>query len=344
MRKKKDSPEAGKPLPLIGPIEYYQAGGSGLSKEDRHRIMAAEMHVTHGDFSQGAAFYAKMPKDGASFLVTASVAVLASVGSGNGVLFDEVLKDVADYPKRYGTAEAELATEIFDVWLRLYLHAAPDYPEWFENLHLWSVPHEWRPQVWYLAVKRFEHMGEFMAADVLANVILNLLPSKAMFGSAADIHLKLALAQVARERGRMDEAMRWCRETVVSAKTKDAVLPFLGKVMGPKSALEIAFADLAPDLLQRVKSLTNDYFRNLVRFHNRYTGEKIADTLNPREFYLAQSLKRGLRYKEIAERLGVSPNRVHAMAKDVYATLGVRGASSIGSRVWGPSPPPPDPI
>ena len=325
---------AKKPLPLVGPITYYRAGENGLSKDAHRRIMVAEMRVARGDFSQGAAFYEKMPKDDRAFLVTAFVAVVAAVGGGDGVLFDEVLKDVAGYPKRYGTPEAKLATEIFYVWLRQFLRVESDHPAWFEKLDLGAVPHEWRPQVGYLAVKRLERLREFAAADVLANALLNLVPSKAMLGSAADIHLKLALAQIARERGRMDEAMRWCRETVVSSKARDIALPFLGKMMGPKSALEIAFVELAPDLLKRIKKGTNDYFRNLVRFHNRFSGESVSEELKPREFYLACSLKRGLRYKEIAERLGVSTNRVHAMAKDVYTTLGVRGASAIGKRVW----------
>lgn len=37
----------------------------------------------------------------------------------------------------------------------------------------------------------------------------------------------------------------------------------------------------------------------------------MPEELKPREFFLVQSLKRGLRYKEIAERLGVSVANVH---------------------------------
>ena len=123
-------------------------------------------------------------------------------------------------------------------------------------------------------------------------------------------------------------------EESLAAKPLGIILPFLGMMLGPKSALERALAADAPELLMKVRKLTNGYFRNLVKYHNRYTGETVTEDLTPREFFLAQSLKQGLRYKEIAERMGISLNRVHAMAKDVYATLGVRGASAIGDRVW----------
>ena len=89
---------------------------------------------------------------------------------------------------------------------------------------------------------------------------------------------------------------------------------YLGVALGPKSALEMSLAAGVPKLLAKVRKLTNGYFGNLVRFHNRYTGERVCEVLTPREFYLAQSLKRGLRYKEIAERMGIAQGRVRDAA------------------------------
>ena len=132
----------------------------------------------------------------------------------------------------------------------------------------------------------------------------------------------------------MDEAARWCRAVVESAKPLGIILPFLGMVMGPKSAPERALSEGAPELLAKVKKLTNGYFRNLVKYHNRYTGDSVSEELRPREFFLAQSLKRGLRYKEIAERTGMSEGRVRNMISEIYDILHIGSAAEIGDLVW----------
>ena len=327
------------PLPLVGPLSYYlplkdgRPSRAGLKGELR-QIAQAELAIVRGEFSGMDRFYAAIPKNGRNFLAAAGIALYGAIGSDDPRLFDAVLKDIAAFPSRYGSPEAKLAVEIVTLWINKFLHVSKQCPDWLVHLDLSSIPAEWRHQVAYLEVECLARRGEYKAASVLADALLNLNPEKAASGSSAEVFLKMAKAHVCRDEGRMAESAKWCREVVESAKSLGIVLPFLGMVMGPKSVLERALAKDAPELLAKVKKLTNGYFRNLVKYHNRFTGESVTEDLTPREFFLAQSLKNGFRYKEIAERLGVSLNRVHAMAKDVYATLGVRGASAIGDRVW----------
>ena len=297
-------------------------------------IAQAEISVVCGEFAGVDRFYAQIDKGGRNFLTAAGIALFGAIGTDNPQLFDEVMADIAAYPARYGSPEAQLAVEIVMVWVRNLLRAPMKCPEWLFHLDLSSIPCDWRRQVAYLAVACLERRGEYKAAAVLADALLNLDPNGVVESSTADIYLKMAKATICRGEGRMDEAARWCRAVVESAKPLGIILPFLGLMLGPKSVLERALADGAPELLTKVRKLTNGYFRNLVKYHNRYTGETVTEDLTPREFFLAQSLKQGLRYKEIAERMGISLNRVHAMAKGVYATLGIRRASEIGDRVW----------
>ena len=326
-------------MPLVGPITYYLPvkGGRPCTdgvKGELRRIVQAEISVVRGEFAGMDRFYATIDKSGRNFLTAAAIALFGAVGTDDVQLFDAVLKDIATFPARYGTPEAKLAVEIVMVWLRNFLCAPMACPPWLAHLDLAVIPGEWRRQVAYLAVSCLERKGKYTAAGVLADALLNLEPEKATRGSSADIYLKMAKATICRDEGRMDAAARWCRAVVESAKPLGIVLPFLGVVLGPKSVLERALSAEAPELLAKAKKLTNGFFRNLVKYHNRFTGESVTEDLTPREFFLAQSLKNGMRYKEIAERLGVSLNRVHAMAKGVYATLGVSRASSIGNLVW----------
>ena len=327
------------PLPLNGPITYYlpikngRPCREGLTGEWR-LITQAEIRAVRGEFAGMDRFYAAIRKDGPNFLTAAGIAIFGAVGSNDPLLFDAVVKDIAAYPSRYGTPEAKLAVEIVMVWLRNFLRTPMACPRWIEHLDLSSIPGEWRRQVAYLGVTCLERRGEYKAAAVLADALLNLETEKEVKSSAADIYLKMAKATICRDEGRLDEAERWCRAVVESAKPLGIVLPFLGVMMGPKSALERALASLAPELLTKVKRLTNGYFRNIVKYHNRYTGEKVCEDLTPREFYLAQCLKKGLRYKEVAARLGVSVANVHNLIVVVYEKLHVRSNRAIGGKVW----------
>ena len=326
-------------MPLVGPITYYlpvkngRPCREGLTGEWR-LIAEAEIRVVRGEFAGMDRFYAAIRKDGRNFLTAAGIALFGAVGSGDTFLFDEVMKDIAAYPSRYGSPEAKLAVEIVMVWVRHFLHAPMMCPPWIEDLDLSFIPGEWRRQTTYLVVSRLYGKGERKAAAVLAEALLNLESEREVKSSAADIYLKMAKATIFRDEGRMDEAERWCRAVVASAKPLGIILPFLGVVMGPKSAMERALAADAPELLAKVKKQTNEYFRNLVRFHNRYTGEKISDVLTPREFYLAQCLRCGLRYKEVAVRLGVSVANVHNLIVAIYEKLHIHSNRDLAGKIW----------
>ena len=328
-----------KPLPLVGPITYYLPTKNGRPCTDgltgELRLIAqAELRVVRGEFAGIDRFYAEIRKNGRNFLTAAAVAIFGAIGTDDPRLFDTVVKDIAAYSSRYGSPEAKLAVEIVMVWLCNLLHAPLKCPPWLEHLDLASVPGEWRRQVAYLAVGCLERKGEYESAAILADALLNLEPEKTVKASAADIHLKMAKAIICREEERMEEAERWCRATVESAKPLGIVLPFLGMVLGPKSALERVLAKDAPELLTKIKKLTNGYFRNLVKYHNRYTGDSVTEELRPREFYIAGLLKRGVRYKEIAERTGMSEGRVRNTVSEIYDILQVGSGSKIGGLVW----------
>ena len=327
------------PLPLIGPITYYlpirneRPCWTGLRGELR-QIAEAELQIVRGEFSGMDRFYRTIRKDGRNFLTAAGIALFGAIGTDDPLLFDAVLKDIAAYPLRYGTPEAKLAVEIVMVWVKSFLRAQLRCPDWLVNLDLAAVPGEWRRQVAYLAVQCLYRRNECVAAAVLADALLNLESGKTVKSSAADIYLKMAKAKICRDEGRMDEAERWCRAVVESAKPLGIVLPFLGVMLGPKSALERALSEGAPELLAKIKRLTGGYFRNLAKYHNRFTGDSVTEILSPREFFLAQSLKRGLRYKEIAERMGIAQGRVHNMVGMLYETLGIGCKEEIGDLVW----------
>ena len=259
---------------------------------------------------------------------------LSTIGSGDFALMEEVLRDVAEYPKRSKASEAALAAELTRVAMMQVLRAPFNEPNWLSAFDLAVIPSAWRGQAALLALNRMIWHGETERAAVLAEAMLALVADGAPAGSYPDVALKLACARIAHDGMRMDAAHKWATEAARSAKLSGVIFPFLGKALGPKSPIEMALAEEAPDLLAKVKAINAGYFRSLLRLHNRHTGDSVVETLSPREFYLGCALKRGMRYKEIAERMGVSPANAHNLVIALYGTLHIRKASELTTQVW----------
>lgn len=327
------------PIPSIGPVIYClppekRQNAKAKLTGDLRRMVECEQKILEGDFSRTASYYKSLNHSGQHFLAAASLALIGAVGGGDEVLFDTILEDVGTYPTRYPSPLSKMATNMTMAWIRQFLRAKFEVPQWIKSPDLSEIPVEWRHRACFVAVKYLQRLGERRSALLLGEAILNLDPVAVPRDSSVAIHLKMTLAHLYRDEAQLNEARRMYREAVVSSATRGAIFPFLGIALGPKSTIERTLQELAPELLKRVRRQTNDYFRNLVHFHNRFTGENVVETLSPREFYVATSLLHGFKYKQIAERMGVSQNRLHDMVKELHAKLGIRKVSELKGKVW----------
>lgn len=297
-------------------------------------LLRCERAVARGEFAAMGCFYDSIPKDSPYFVWAAGVALIGAVGTGDGMLFDFVLGDVRAYPQRVVTEEAALAAELWGVWMRHVLRIEGNGPKWLDECDLHGIPSVWRPWALMFSSAHLAARGELVAARALASVLLSHGHGTVPFGSLMDIRLKLILADAYRDEGMMEKSAKWCREAVLSAKVHGYVLPFLTQPLGPKSALGLAIQELAPEFQPTIRRHASSYFRNVVRFHNRVTGDAVTELLAPREFYVAESLVRGLRYKEIAERLGIAYCRVNELVTCVHDKLHIHGSSELKPFVW----------
>lgn len=325
-------------LPMIGPISYYMSSkdgvvSAGLRVDDLKPIRDAELRVLRGDFSKTVEFYDSVDKSGPAFLSVASLAVFGAIGLGDARFLDRIVEDIAAFPARNPSPDATLGSEIAMASVFQCLRIRKGYPRCMTNLELETVPRPWRRQVCYLLVRMYQAQGENLAAAAMSSVLLNLCEDGSR-QSTGDIYLKLARAMICRDEGQVEESEKWFRQVVMSIRADGIILPFLGMAMGPKSTVEHALQDLAPELLPQIKAKTKPYFRNLVRLHNHCTGEHITDLLSPREFYMARLLKTGRGYKEIAALMNLAPGRVNVIVSCIYEKLGVHSRSELADLLW----------
>ena len=55
------------------------------------------------------------------------------------------------------------------------------------------------------------------------------------------------------------------------------------------------------DMLEKVRELSEPFFRNVIRFHNRLAESPVTEKLSMRLFYIVTQVKRGRGYREIGK-------------------------------------------
>lgn len=299
----------------------------------RRRWVEIERSLLRGEFMRMGNCYAELPRNSHCFLLAARFVLMGAIGSGDMALFAQTLEDVRTFPTRCDVPLAQLGAELTEAWLRQYLHVPGGYPDWLIEGNWEHVPQEWRLGVVLLLAKIHLMRRNYVQALATANTALFLISAKD-FPPLGILELKLVAALSLQGLGRTEESETCFRDLVDVILKEHILIPLLELPMGINSPLCRKLKMAAPMLLQRVKSLSSGYFRNLVRFHNLLSEERLTDVLSPREFYVASSMLHGLRYKEIAERLGVAVSSVNGVTKLIYSKLDIHGSSQLVGKVW----------
>ena len=327
-------------LPLVGlPTCYYDfpKDDAGKVVKGHHgmlrRLLVMELASARGEFDRIEGLYDELDMSDDLYLAGVAVCVVGALGRGDTRLFARILKDLEAYPERNGHPQAKLAQEITLSWIRQFVRVGTGHPEWMIRIDLTQIPDEWKRQCAYLGVKSLLTRKEYAAAYRAASLLLNFDIRKDAL-SAFPVYERLVCAWSCHELGRAEESRRWFRQTLEQTCGHGIILPYLllAARIGPEMEDEIR--RVSPKAAAKVREMAPDFFQNLIRFHNLFTGGKATTELTPREFYIAQQLCDGCTYKEIAEKLGVSSGRVNNVVMEIYAKLHIHGKSQLRKFVW----------
>ena len=327
-------------LPLVGlPTCYYDFPKDDAEKVVKgrrgklRRLLKMELASARGEFGRIKGYYDELDMTDDLYLAGVTVCVVGALGRGDTRLFARILKDLKDYPKRNGHPQAKLAQEITLSWIRQFVRVGTGHPEWMTRIDLTQIPDDWKRQCAYLGVKSLLMRKEYAAAYRAASLLLNF-DVRSNVLAAFPTYERLVCAWTCHELGRKDESRRWFRQTLELTCKQGIILPYLllAARIGPEMEDEIHKVSEAA--ATKVRKIAPDFFQNLIRFHNLFTGEKATTELTPREFYIAQQLSDGFSYKEIAKKLGVSPGRVNNVVMEIYAKLHIHGKSQLWKFVW----------
>ena len=322
-------------LPLVGlGTCYYE-----FSKENpdagvrRHRgglrrLLETELAMARCEFDTLKGYYETLDREDPLYLAGVTNCVVGALGRGDLRLFDRILRDLREYPTRNPLPHARLGREITEAWIRQFLRVRRGHPEWMVRGNLTRIPEEWKRQCAYLCVKGMFTRKEYDSAYAAASMLLNF-DSRRNLLSAFPVYERLVCGLACHELGHREEAFSWFRQTAEMCCSRGIILPFVLLVAWLGPMMEDVIREVAPEQVEKVRRIAPTFFANLLRFHNRFTGESVTTELNPREFYLAQQLVDGCSYKEIAAKLGVSGGRVNDLVRTIYGKLGIHGRAEL---------------
>ena len=322
-------------LPLVGlGTCYYEFSmenpdaGVRRHRGGLRRLLETELAMARCEFDKLKGYYETLDRRDPLYLAGATNCVVGALGRGDLRLFDRILRDLREYPARNPLPHARLGREITEAWIRQFLRVRRGHPEWMVRGNLTLIPEEWRRQCAYLCVKGMFARKEYDPAYAAASMLLNF-DSRRDVLSAFPVYERLVCGLVCHELGHREEAFSWFRQTAEMCCPRGIILPFVLLVAWLGPVMKDVIREVAPAQAKRVRQIAPTFFANLLRFHNRFTGEALTTELNPREFYLAQQLVDGYSYKEIAAKLGVSSGRVNDLVRAIYGKLGIHGKAEL---------------
>ncbi len=280
--------------------------------------------LVRGEFARGILLSRKMREDPTTRPFGLCMQVVGSVGLGDIQVFDEVVNTTGTGLDSKGLAP---------LFLRLFLGEQGGLPAWFEQLDFGCLPREERFVGGCLGVRLLVIREEWVAAYAGAAALLNFCEHEPLM-NLFRAWLQLVCAISLENQGLREAAFERYRQSVRLAWMLDITLPFLDQPLGPRTLLEQVLSTEAPALLVKIRRQSPGYFRNFLKFRNRFSGERREELLSPRETQLAHLLMADYGYKQIAERLGVSFPRVRNLISALYEKLGIHRRAEIPQRVW----------
>ena len=326
-------------LPLVGLGTCYRAflkddpdAGIRKYRGSLRRLFEHELAMARCEFDALKGYYATLDMESPFYLVGVTICVVGALGRGDIQLFDRILKDLRRYPEVNRHPQARLGREITEAWIRQFLRVKKGHPEWMICGNLISIPDEWKRQCAYLSVKGLYLRQDYASAYMAASLLVNFDVWKDAL-SAFPTYERLVCGLASHELGRKEEAFYWFRQTAERMCPHGIILPFilLSAWLGP--VMDDVIREVSPRALEEVRRLAPEFFKNLIRFHNHFTGENLTIDLTPREYYLARQLSGGYSYKEIAKKMGISNGRMNNLVCDIYTKLGIHGKSDLAALV-----------
>ena len=322
-------------LPLVGlGTCYYEFSkenpdaGVRRQRGGLRRLMEMELAMARCEFDKLKGYYETLDMRDPLYLAGVTNCVVGALGRGDIRLFDRILRDLREYPELNPHPHARLGREITEAWIRQFLRVRRGHPEWMVRGNLTLIPEEWKRQCAYLCVKGMFVRHEYDSAYAAANLLLNFDRRKDVL-SAFPVYERLVCGLACHELGHREEAFSWFRQTVEMCCPHGIILPFVLLVAWLGPVIEDVIREVAPELVEKIRRIAPKFFANLLRFHNRFTGEALTTDLSPREFYLAQQLVDGYSYKEISAKLNMTSGQVNNVVASIYRKLGIHGKAEL---------------
>lgn len=322
---------------LLSPPSAWTEARRDLPDED-HLLAEAEVSLGRCNFARAKACCVSLSKFPRFFPSVVRIGAVAAIGLGDVLYFDELRAAVKNFREEHkADSKGRALADILESWLQLCLRRS-DLPQWLTLFDMEALPEAWRQFSVCLGMMAHLYAGRFDLVYATASLVMCVRPtlsSPVQRMTPVDVLLTMSKAVACREMGKNAEMRRLLEIATRALAPRGILLPFVLFLYGSrKSPVEEALVAVIPHGLRRFRKINRSYFVNLIRVRNHVTGERLAEGLSLREFYMAMLLKRGMSYKELASHIGLSLGRVKNIMQEIYLKLNVHSRSELDDKVW----------
>jgi len=318
-----------KPMPRDNPDAILET-----VKEERLRLhFECELAYLRGDFELIKQCYRKTEGDDVSRLRASSVAIAAAISKSDYPFYIEIesyLKSVIQKSENKSViAFAELC--LSNACLGA---AAPNMaPDWLKNGDFTSLHDKAIPDAVYKRSKYFQFIGRFESMLTAAETALVYSGSGKQEFTFHDIYFRIVCAIACCALDRTDEADFWLSDALKIALPHGFITPFAESVPHFGGLLQKLLEQEYPAYVDAITKQWESTFPNWLSFHNHFTKNNITLILSLQEYQMAKLAVQEIPFKQIAERLNISPGTLNNKMQVIYQKLFISGKKDLSQYI-----------
>lgn len=283
-----------------------------------------------GEYELAKRCWRETPKGADAKLTAASLAMAATMSTGDYALYDEIHSMLQAEMEQAQSSYAKMLLSLPSTMAAVSMCAPAMVPDWLKSGDFTDFPADIRPHLLYLYLMYLRSTEHYDQLLVAAKIACSVYWSEETF-SHLDIYFALLCAVAANALNDADTAQHCIDRVAKLAIPRGFLAPFAEYLPGLGGLMETYLEQEFPAELRTVLKLAPQLWKSWMDFHNKYTKDNITTILSPQEYHVALLLARGTSYRDAAERLHLSQGRIRNIASDIYGKLYVRNKHEMAA-------------
>jgi len=290
--------------------------------------------MNQGNLSSILCYFYYDARDDAAKLEVCSCALLAAIWLGDFKAYYDINEYLTNLQKGPNGKVFCTQIELIKAAFSITVMVPKLVPEWLKKGDFNHAEYARRPEVLALRVQYLYNIGNFEAAQAIAETALTYWVYQPE-NFLVNISFNLLCGVINYYLGRIDETHEFLSAAIEIAVPKSIITPFVEALLVMGGELERCLQKY-PDFLEVVVRTCKKNVKNWIVFHNMLSGDQITTLLSIREYHIAFLAVRKIPYHEIAEKQYISVGRLKNIMQEIYQKLNISSRDELKKFIFVP--------